>query len=318
MDFINGIGQVLDPLRLRLLVEVRRRGSIAAAAEACQIGQPSASKHLKKLEDALKVQLLDRSGRASELTEAGVVVADHAARVLATLTAMDDELHALSGGERGSLTIAACTTTSTHVLPELLQCFSDNYPQVSVKVEIAPSVEVVGRVARNDAQLGMAGEVGSVDGVITEPFLEDELVGVVAVDNDRIAGQVIDAETLNGETVLLRESGSSARQMGDRYIARIGSKPQRAWELGSNEAIKRAVTTGFGIGLLSRLAVAEELERGQLAEFRLDGVEIMPRQINLVRPSDRPLTPSERAFASTISRCCSVTLDACIVAPAAG
>lgn len=317
MDFINGIGQVLDPLRLKLLVEVRRRGSIAAAAEACSVSQPSASKHLKKLEDALMVKLIDRSGRASELTEAGTVVADHAARVLGTLTAMQDELRALSGGERGEITIAACTTTGTFVLPDILQCFANKFPGVRVKIEIAPSAETVASVARNEVQLGIAGEVGPVEGVTTEPFLDDELVGIVTSGDKRFAGREINADTLATKTMLMRETTSSARRVADRYIAGIGAVPERAWELGSNEAIKRAVQAGLGIGFLSRLSVADELERGDLAEFRLTGVAAMPRKINLVRPSDRPLTPSERAFARTLSDCCSVSLEACLVEPSA-
>ncbi len=308
---------MLDPLRLKLLVEVRRRGSIAAAAEACHIGQPSASKHLKKLEDALGVKLLERSGRATRPTEAGVVVADHAARVLATLSAMDDELASLAGGARGSLTIAACPTSGAHVLPDLLQCFSGTYPDVTVRVEIAPSAETVARVARGDAQLGVAGETESVNGALAEPFLDDELVGVAAPGNERVVGHEVDARLLAEENLLVREPQSSARQVGDRYISRLGVRPARVWEFGSNEAIKRAAQTGFGIALISRLAVADELERGKLAEFRLAGVPRMPRRINLVRPGDRPLTPSERAFAQTISSCCSVTLEACVVEPTA-
>src|SRR6185436_566816 len=82
MTFAPGIVDVLDPLRLRLLVEGGRRGSVSAAAEACGIGQPSASKHLKTIEAALGEQLLERNGRASRLTAAGAVVAAHAVRAL--------------------------------------------------------------------------------------------------------------------------------------------------------------------------------------------------------------------------------------------
>src|ERR687886_287193 len=73
----------VSPLRLRLLLEVQRRGSIAAAADACAVGQPSASMHLRTLEAATGRMLLRRNGRGSGLTDAGTVVAGHAARILA-------------------------------------------------------------------------------------------------------------------------------------------------------------------------------------------------------------------------------------------
>src|ERR687886_124591 len=109
MSFRDGIIDAVDPSRLRLLVEVGRRGSISAAADACRMGQPSATKHLKTLEAALGARLVERVGRSSRLSEAGEVVAAHAVRVLDTLEAMQADLRSLHDAERGTLTLAAST-----------------------------------------------------------------------------------------------------------------------------------------------------------------------------------------------------------------
>src|ERR671926_1894583 len=105
MAFSTGIVDALDPARLRLLVEVGRRGSISGAADACRMGQPSATKHLKTLEAAVGTGLVERNGRASRLTEAGEVVAAHGVRVLDTLEAMQEDLRALREAEGGTLTL---------------------------------------------------------------------------------------------------------------------------------------------------------------------------------------------------------------------
>src|SRR5919202_3823470 len=110
MSFSPGIVDALDPSRLRLLVEVKRRGSISAAADACRIGQPSATKHLHTLEAAVGDKLVERHGRSSRLTEAGEVVAAHAQRGLDTLEGMHEDLLALRAAERGTLSLAASTT----------------------------------------------------------------------------------------------------------------------------------------------------------------------------------------------------------------
>src|SRR5213596_968726 len=110
MTFPDGIVDAIDPARLRLLVEVGRQGSISAAADACRMGQPSATKHLKTLEAAVGSKLVERNGRASALTEAGEIVALHAQRVLDTLEGMHEELRALRDAERGTLMLAASTT----------------------------------------------------------------------------------------------------------------------------------------------------------------------------------------------------------------
>jgi molybdate transport repressor ModE-like protein len=169
MDFSSGIVDALDPLRLRLLVEVERRGSISAAAEACQVGQPSATKHLQTLEGAIGEKLVERNGRASSLTEAGRLVSAHAVQVLDTLEAMQEELRALRGAERGTLLLAASTTPGTYVLPSILQCFAERHPRVEVDVVIGSSAWVAERVARRDVSLGLAGEVDLPAGVLAEP-----------------------------------------------------------------------------------------------------------------------------------------------------
>jgi molybdate transport repressor ModE-like protein len=148
VTFSPGIVDALDPLRLRLLVEAGRRGSISAAAEACRVGQPSATKHLKALEAAVGEKLIERNGRASQLTEAGRLVAEHATRVLDTLEGMREELQALRDAERGTLTLAASTTPGTYVLPSILQCFAERHPRVDVDVVIGSSTWVTERVAR--------------------------------------------------------------------------------------------------------------------------------------------------------------------------
>ena len=315
MPFPTGIVDALDPARLRLLVEVQRRGSISGAAEVCQISQPSATKHLKTLEAALGERLVERNGRASRLTEAGELVVTHAARVLDTLHGLQEELDALRGAERGSFALAASTTPGSYVLPAILRCFADRHPGVEVDVAIGSSAWVADRVAKREYSLGIAGEVELPPGVRAEPFIDDELVGIAVPGQVRLRRGRATPRQLEMRTLLTREPGSSTRLVAERYMARAGYNPANRWELDSDEAIKRSVRAGLGVGFVSKLVVADELERGELVSFRLDGVEPMRRSIYLLMPGDRDSTPSERAFIAALSDCCSVTISGCAVAP---
>jgi molybdate transport repressor ModE-like protein len=311
MSFSPGIVDALDPSRLRLLVEVGRRGSISAAAEACRIGQPSATKHLKTLEAAVGEKLVERNGRSSRLTEAGEVVAGHATRVLDTLQGMYEDLQALRDAEQGTLTLAASTTPGTYVLPSILQCFADRHPGVDVDIVIGASRWVAERIALREVSLGIAGEVDLPDGVAAEPFLDDELIGIAAPGRLRLRRGKARPDELGEQMLLVREPGSSTRAVSERYLARLGYRPAKRWELDSNEAIKRSVRAGLGIGFVSRLVVEEEVERGELVTFRLEGAEPMRRSVQLLRPDGRESTPSERAFITTLGDCCSVTISGC-------
>jgi LysR family transcriptional regulator, low CO2-responsive transcriptional regulator len=313
MAFPTGIVDALDPARLRLLLEVDRRGSISAAAEACQISQPSATKQLKTLEAAVGERLIERDGRASRVTDAGQVVVRHAARVLDTLNGMEQELTALRGAESGTLALAASTTTGAYVLPSILQCFADRHPGVDVDVAIGSSGLVASRVAKREFPLGIAGETELPDGVRAEPFLDDELIGIAAPGRLTVRRGKVPVSELERWTLLVREHGSSTRAVADRHLARSSYHPANRWELDSNEAIKRSVQAGLGVGFVSKLVVADELEREELVSFRIEGAEPMRRSIHLLRPDDRDPTPSEQAFIETLSDCCAVSVAGCTV-----
>lgn len=312
MPFPTGIVDALDPSRLRLLVEVDRRGSISAAAEACQVSQPSATKQLKTLEAAMGEKLVERNGRASQLTEAGQIVVSHATRVLDTLHGLQEDLDALRGAQTGTLALAASTTSGSYVLPSILQCFADRHPGVEVDIAIGSSSWVADRVAKREFSLGIAGEVDLPDGVRAEPFLDDELVGIAAPGRIKLLRGRAEAAELSRWTLLVREPGSSTRTVADRYLARSGYRPANRWELDSNEAIKRSVQAGLGIGFVSKLVVADEIERGEVESFRIQGAERMRRSIYLLLPDDRDPTPSERAFVATLSDCCAVSVAGCV------
>jgi molybdate transport repressor ModE-like protein len=311
MPFPTGIVDALDPARLRLLVEVDRRGSISAAAEVCRVSQPSATKQLKTLEAALGEKLVERNGRASRLTEAGQIVVAHATRVLDTLQGIEEDLAALRGAEAGTLALAASTTSGTYVMPSILQCFADRHPGVDVDISIGSSAWVAAKVATREFSLGIAGEIDFPDGVRAEPFLDDELVGIAAPGRVKLARARAKPTELERWTLLVRESGSSTRAVADRYLARAGCHPANRWELDSNEAIKRSVIAGLGIGFVSKLVVADEIERGELVSFRIEGIDPMRRSIHLLLPDDRDSTPSERAFIQTLSDCCAVSVAGC-------
>lgn len=109
--------------------------------------------------------------------------------------------------------------------------------------------------------------------------------------------------------MLGREAGSSTKRVAGRVLAEAGVRPRQVWELDSSEAIKRAAREGLGFAFLSRYAVAEEVERGELASFRLAGRPRIERSLHVARLARRPLSPSERGFVATLTRCCAKSAD---------
>jgi molybdate transport repressor ModE-like protein len=296
-----------DATRLRLLVEIDRRGSVSAAARGIGIGQPTASEHLRLLEVAAGQRLVERNGRGSRLTEAGRVLALRAGQALATLAAGEEELHALAGLEAGTIHIGASTTPGVYLLPSTLGCFRRDHPNVAVEVEIASTGEIVERLLAGRVQLALVGETEVDDRLALDPFLADEIVGVARPDTLPVRDGKLSPRLLAGQTLLVREATSSTRRTADRALAKAGVCFRHVWELDSSEAIKRAAREGLGVAFLSRYAVAEEVERGELVRFRLAGKPRIERRLHIARLSRRLLTPSEKGFVATLTRCCATS-----------
>jgi molybdate transport repressor ModE-like protein len=220
----------VNPLRLKLLVEVERRGSIAAAADACAIGQPSASTHLRTLEAATGELLLHRNGRGSGVTDAGRIVAGHAARVLRTLDLMQRDLQARNGGEQGTLSIAASGVPSMVLLPVALRGFAARHPAVTVIVSTVPSEAVASLVARDQVDIGIAGEARATDHVLRETIFEDELTAVATEGRVGLHDGGAALDELQRNTLLVGPAGSSTRAVSQRQLTQVGFRAGRVWE----------------------------------------------------------------------------------------
>jgi molybdate transport repressor ModE-like protein len=309
--------ELWDTTRMRLLVEIDREGSLSAAAAAIGIGQPSASQHLRLLEAAAGQRLVERSGRGSSLTEAGKVLAGRAAQALASLGAAEEELHALAGLQTGTIRVGASTAPGAYLLPDTLGCFRRDFPGVTVEVEIAASGEILDRLLAGRVQLAIVGAQQADPRVRLEPFLEDEIVGIAKPGLLPLKAGKLNPAEIASLTLLSREPGSSSRELAERELQSLAIRPGTTWELGSTEAVKRAAREGLGIAFLSRYAVAEEVERGDLEFFRLRGRPPIRRDFSIATLAGRPLSPSELGFVATLTRCCAKSAayaKACVAA----
>jgi DNA-binding transcriptional LysR family regulator len=153
-------------------------------------------------------------------------------------------------------------------------------------------------------QLALVGASSADQRIALQPFLEDEIVGVAKPGTlELIDGQLAPGR-IRELLLLSREQGSSSRTLLEKELRAIAIEPAAVWELGSTEAVKRAAREGLGVAFLSRYAVAEEVERGDLECFRLGGRPPLTRHFSVATLAGRTLSPAERGFVATLTRCC--------------
>jgi DNA-binding transcriptional LysR family regulator len=239
-----------------------------------------------------------RAGRGTQLTDAGRVMAEHAATVLAALDSLHEELGALGRAQAGTLRLAACAEFGNYVLPAVLSKFASERERVEIRVQIAPSAEVARLVAHDQVELGIAGETGRLEGVVAERLIRDELVGIAQPGMPAMTPFAMARMTL-----VVPPAGSSTRAQMERVLARTG-RPARLVEVDSVEAVKRAVASGVGVAFISLLAAADELERGELQAFGLHGTGPLERWLSVLRAAHRRPGPLARAFERTLRGLC--------------
>src|SRR5690606_27789647 len=121
--------------RLRVLQQVSRSGSLAAAARALSYTQPAVAHHIAELEREAGTALVVRHGRGVRLTEAGRALVAHADAVLARLAAAQEEVAAIAGLRAGRVRVAAYPTAAATLVPRALVALRADHPGITVTLD---------------------------------------------------------------------------------------------------------------------------------------------------------------------------------------
>src|SRR5438105_13425282 len=167
----------MDTRQLAAFCAVVERKSFSQAAERLGVTQPAVSLQIRSLEQRLGRQLVDRSGRRVEPTEAGRRLYRSAQRLLALEEQLLEELGEEADGElSGRLEIGASTGPGGTVIPVVLCEFQRLHPDVEVALSVSDTQRIVEQVARRELELGVVGAVRRHRGVVFESVFGDEVV----------------------------------------------------------------------------------------------------------------------------------------------
>jgi DNA-binding transcriptional LysR family regulator len=288
----------MDTRQLAAFCAVVERKSFSQAAERLGVTQPAVSLQIRSLEQRLGRQLLDRSGRRVEPTEAGLRLYASAQRVLAAEEHLLEELDADDEGAiTGTLELGASTGPGGTVVPLLLCEFQEQHPDVHVRLIVSDTQTVVDRVAERELELGIVGAGRRHRGVAFEPFFRDEVV-LACPSGHRFAGRTISLDDLKGERLIVMQEGAGVRQVIEDELRKAGMRLRDLdvrLELGLQESVRSAVLAGHGVAFISRLAIEADLAAGRIATARVRALDPV-REIFLARASGRSETRAARAF----------------------
>jgi DNA-binding transcriptional LysR family regulator len=287
----------MDTRQLAAFCAVVERRSFSDAAVRLGVTQPAVSQQVRALEQRLGAQLLDRSGRRVEPTEAGLRLYRGAQRLLALEEQLLEDVAEPGGPLQGTLEIGASTGPAAIVLPLLLCEFQRANPDLRVELSVFDTQSIVELVAERRLELGIVGAARRHRSVTFEPFFRDEVI-LACPPGHRFAGTTVSLDQLADGPLILMQDGAGVRQLVEDELRKGGRRPRELdapLELGLQESVRTAIQAGYGVGFISRRAVESELAAGTLAEARVRGLDLA-RDISIARAAGRAGSAAAQAF----------------------
>src|SRR5919108_2417736 len=258
---------MIDARRLRTFLEVARRGSFSAAADALAFTQPSVSRQIATLEAEVGTRLLDRDARRVRLTQAGELLLQHAEAVLARLDAAQAQLEALRGLEGGRLRISAFGSANAWLVPHALSRFAARHPKVELSLARADQHRgawgidlppLLGALRAGDVDLALVtswdvADPSGTDGIEIVPLVEDELYLALPRTHPLAARKRLAFTDLAHETWI---EGAHPDCLGSlEELGRlIGAEPRIGFHCDDWTRKQALVAAGVGIMLLPSIA----------------------------------------------------------------
>jgi LysR family transcriptional activator of glutamate synthase operon len=277
---------------LRLLTALRSTGNVTRAAELLGVPQPTVSRRIAALADALGAPLTVPDGRGIRLTRAAELLAEAAERGLAAVESGVRLAREEVAPESGHVVLGFLHLLGRSLVPSLLRGYRARYPGVRFTLIQGSRQDMLDRLAGGELDLALLAPLPTEAPALVSAGLVEEEILLSVPAGHRLAGRrsVRVAELAEEEFVLL-EPGYGVRTLTDELCAAAGFSPRIAFEGQESDTVRGLVAAGLGVALLPRFGPGTP---AGVAEVPLDPPP--SRTIGLVWRSGEPTTPAVTGF----------------------
>lgn len=280
--------------QLQVFEAIARNGSFTAAANELHLTQPTISVQVKKLSDIVGMPLFEIMGKRVHLTSVGQQLLRTCHNVFNELNEFEMTLSDIKGIKEGTLKLSGVTTIE-YFAPRILGDFCRKYPGIKVSLEVTNRSRVIKRMQENLDDIYICGPVKEDFGIDDTLFLQNPLVIFASPDHHLVGQKNITIDELSNEQFIMREPGCGTYLALDKLLGERKIHFNTHMELGSNEAIKQAVTSGMGISMLSLYALSHEIKSGELVVLDVIGFPYMD-EWHVISPKGKKRSIVAQAF----------------------
>lgn len=285
--------------QLEAFVKVVELQSFSKAAEKLLLSQPTISAHIVSLENELNTKFLERTTKNVQTTMAGERLYEYAKEILA----IKEELYQGFLGEAKEeqrIKIAGSTIPSQYILPELMQAFQKQNEKVCFTFHQGDSNHVIGELLKQRAAIGFVGMKSKDDRLRYIPFYEDKIV--VVTPNEKHYRELLERncsfEELMLEPIILRENGSGTKKAAESFLESKKMDLQKlnvVALINDQEMIKKSVSRGMGITIMSKKAALDYVEAGKMLMYEPEDAKTS-RKLYIVYTKRKKFDHLEKRF----------------------
>ena len=284
---------------LRLFETVVEEGSFSKAGQRLFRSQPAVSQAVKRLEEDLGAQLLDRSSRALRLTDSGRAVSSFARRFLSLERELRLRLEELRDLRSGKLTIGANESAALYLLGHV-EAYRRRHPGINVELRRSLSSRIPEAVLDGALELGAVSYDPGDPRLLSIKLYEDRLTFVVSPRHRFAERRRVSIRELGGEVFIAHNVVSPYRARVIESFRKHQVRLHMPVEMPTIETIRRLVQRNLGVAFLPKMCVEQQILSGSLREVAVREI-FMERTIRLVRPARRKLSRASLAFLELVA-----------------
>lgn len=284
----------MDLHKLRGFYSVVKFKGFTNAARRLYLSQPAVSLQVKSLERELGVKLLDRTSKRVVLTYGGEALYELAQRLFEAEGEIEKMLQDPSRLESTRLTLATNQSVATHILPEKLEVYTRQYPNVEITIHNMSTAEIVGGVAEGSVDLGVVLIDPLHPGLEARPVIPYEMVLVTPRDHPLGTRTRITLADIAAFPFISYTRDTETRRLIDEPFQSQKLKISIRMALGSTDLIIRYVSLGYGVAIIHNLNI-DEANRENL-HVRPMRSSFSREYVHLLYRRDEQLSPAADAL----------------------
>ncbi len=249
---------------LEYLVAIEEEGHFHRAAERCFVSQPTLSGQLKKLEQELDIQLVERSTRQVVMTDAGREITSLARRVLNEVRNIHDVAQSYSDPMVGELQVGLIPTLAPYLLPHIIPLMKKHYPQLKLWLHEYQTSVLLQKLKRAELDLLILALPVDTDEFSELTLFEEAFQLAVAASHELASKQQVNLDDLVGREMLLLEEGHCLRGQALDVCFMAGATENAGFQASSLETLRHMVGEDMGITLIPELAVPNKIEQSDI------------------------------------------------------